>query len=128
MARRDFYSSSAWLKCREGFIASVFGLCNRCKHTGYIVHHKIPITDDNEDDPEITLNWENLEYLCLECHNKEHFGGGITEKGTKFDENGQLISTNTPPYCHTNSVRDRPERALSLNARDVCVTPLPKKE
>lgn len=64
MARRAFYTTDAWKKCREAYIASVFGLCERCGKPGYIVHHKIPITDENEDDPNVTLNFDNLEYLC----------------------------------------------------------------
>ena len=91
MARRPFYDTVAWQKCRDGYIASVFGLCERCGRPGYIVHHKQPITDGNVDDPEITLNWDNLEYLCLECHNREHFGVGPTREDVRFDASGQLI-------------------------------------
>lgn len=91
MARRPFYDSAAWQRCRDGYIASVFGLCERCGRPGYIVHHKQPITDANVDDPEITLNWDNLEYLCLECHNREHFGTEPTREDVRFDASGQLI-------------------------------------
>ena len=41
---------------------------------GYIVHHKSYIDANNIYNPEITLNFENLELLCLDCHNKEHHG------------------------------------------------------
>lgn len=92
MARRDFYTSAAWLRCRDGYIKSVCGLCERCGKPGYIVHHKHHITDDNESDPEVTLNWENLEYLCLECHNKEHFAKASTREDVCFSSDGQLIS------------------------------------
>lgn len=91
MARRPFYDTVAWQRCRDGYIASVFGLCERCGRPGYIVHHKQPITDGNVDDPEITLNWDNLEYLCLECHNREHFGTEPTREDVRFDASGQLI-------------------------------------
>ena len=40
---------------------------------GYIVHHKCYLTPETIKDPSITLNWSNLEYLCHDCHNKEHF-------------------------------------------------------
>ncbi len=91
MARRPFYDTVAWQRCRDGYIASVFGLCERCGRPGYIVHHKQPITDANVDDPNITLNWDNLEYLCLECHNREHFGTEPTREDVCFDAFGQLI-------------------------------------
>lgn len=35
------------------------------------VHHKVPLTADNVKDPEISLNWENLELLCKTCHDQE---------------------------------------------------------
>ena len=36
------------------------------------VHHKIPLTPENIYNPEITLNWDNLELLCSSCHSIEH--------------------------------------------------------
>lgn len=90
---KAFYKSSAWSKCREGYIASVFGLCERCQSPGYIVHHKILLTPSNINDTNITLNWEHLEYLCLDCHNKEHHGSGenVLRVGLRFDANGELV-------------------------------------
>ena len=75
---KRFYKSKAWRECRAGYISSVNGLCERClergRYTpGYIVHHIIYLTPDNINDPDITLNHNNLEYLCHECHNREHF-------------------------------------------------------
>ncbi|SFR15292.1 HNH endonuclease [Desulfoscipio geothermicus] len=87
---KKFYKSKAWLKCREAYIASVFGLCERCPRPGHIVHHKIKLTPENINNPDVTLNWDNLEYLCLNCHNREH-GGASTAEGLRFDENGDLV-------------------------------------
>ena len=75
---KGFYKTAAWLRCRDAYIKSVGGLCERCLAKGlivpgYIVHHKIRLNGFNINDPSITLNWDNLEYLCLDCHNKEHF-------------------------------------------------------
>ena len=88
---KAFYKSKAWLKCREGFIQSKFGLCEKCKRPGHIVHHKIKLTTDNIDDPEITLSWDNLEYLCLECHNTEHGNATPIRDELMFDDYGDLI-------------------------------------
>ena len=96
MARRKFYNSSAWLRCRDGYIKSVFGLCERCGKPGYIVHHKQHIDDNNETDPDITLDWANLEYLCLECHNREHFQKRQTRDDVMFDALGQLVAASPP--------------------------------
>lgn len=70
-----FYKSKAWQKCRAEFLKSKGGLCERCLKQGImkpatVVHHITPITD--ERDPSITLNWNNLEALCRECHEREH--------------------------------------------------------
>lgn len=86
---KAFYHSRAWQQCRDAYIASVYGLCEACSKPGYIVHHKVKLTPDNIHDPAITLNWDNLQYLCLECHNQIH-GGSSTVQGLEFDENGDL--------------------------------------
>ena len=91
---RAFYNSSAWKKCRQSYIDSVFNLCERCGETKrrMIVHHTKYLTRRNINDPNITLNHELLELLCQDCHNREHHGNetGMRE-GFGFDENGNLI-------------------------------------
>lgn len=74
---KGFYKTTAWKRCRAAYIKSVGGLCERCLKDGlivpgYIVHHKCYLTPENITNPNVTLNWDNLEYLCLDCHNKEH--------------------------------------------------------
>lgn len=92
-----FYKSKAWQECRAGYINSVNGLCERCLKRGKykpgkIVHHINYITRNNINDPNVTLNWENLEFCCLECHNLEHHGSGIAVRDdVMFDEDGNLI-------------------------------------
>ena len=81
----QFYSSSAWQKCRKLYRKSVGGLCQEClKHgrieAGVIVHHKIHITPDNINCPEVTLNFENMELLCRKCHGEKH--GAVTKRYT----------------------------------------------
>ena len=39
------------------------------------MHHKIRLTPENINNPEIALNWENLELLCEACHHEEHKNG-----------------------------------------------------
>lgn len=77
-AAKQFYKSQAWAKCRAAYIASVGGLCERCLAKGlivpgYIVHHKCYLNSENINDPSVTLNFDNLEYLCAYHHNAEHF-------------------------------------------------------
>lgn len=92
-----FYNSKEWKKCREAYKKKVNGLCERWLKEGkYVpgdeVHHKIYLTPENINNPEITLNWDNLELLCASCHSKEHNKKqGATQEGLIFDENGDLI-------------------------------------
>lgn len=98
---KKFYKSKEWIKCRNSYISSVYGLCERCEQPGYIVHHKVHLNQSNINDPNVSLNHDNLEYLCLECHNKHHDfereKKPITRDGLKFNENGELIKVSTPP-------------------------------
>jgi len=88
-----FYKSKAWLQCRGGFIQSVYGLCNRCESPGFIVHHKILLTPNNINNVEVTLNWNELEYLCIDCHNKEHMSSHkeVIREGLRFNDKGEVI-------------------------------------
>lgn len=95
---KSFYQSKAWKDCRASYISSVNGLCERCLANGkvkggFIVHHKEHIKPSNIHDPMITLNHENLEYLCLDCHNKEHFKKHeAIREGITIDEEGNVIA------------------------------------
>ena len=83
----EFYNSPAWKKTRKAYKLYRMNMCERCNGIGYFVHHKKYITSKNVNDPNITLNFDNLELLCKDCHNKEHFK---EEFGYEFDEDGQL--------------------------------------
>ena len=92
---KAFYNSKLWEQCRTAYIVSVYGMCERCDKPGYIVHHKIKLMPSNINDPNITLNFDSLEYLCLTCHNEDE----LNEHGNKvhikqryfFDSDGNVI-------------------------------------
>lgn len=74
---KGFYGSRAWKNCRAAYKAYRGGLCERCLakglyNPGVIVHHKIYISPENISNPNITLNWDNLELVCRACHDEEH--------------------------------------------------------
>ena len=74
---KPFYKSSAWLKTREAYAASVGWLCEDCLAKGLIVpgkvvHHRTPLTPQNISDPTVTLDWRNLKLVCQDCHAWEH--------------------------------------------------------
>ena len=96
---KQFYSSKAWQDCRNRYASQARHLCENCMakgiiRPGEIVHHKIPITADNIEHPEITLEFTNLMLLCRDCHAEMHkpYGG----RRYHFDSLGNLI-LNTPP-------------------------------
>ena len=95
-AQVKFYKSKKWLKCRAAYLAGKFYICERCGRPATIVHHKERVTPENVGDPGVTLNPENLEALCLECHNKEHFGTGCTAPGLRFTDDGELVAVQRP--------------------------------
>lgn len=84
-----FYRSQAWKQARFQRIVEANGKCERCGAEGYEVHHLKPLTPENINDPEITLNQMNLILLCKDCHNKEH--QRFKKSGQVFDADGNLI-------------------------------------
>lgn len=86
------YKSKRWQKLRkQKLILDPF--CERCLKKNiysatYFIHHKEYVTDKNYIDDSIFYNIDNLESLCKQCHNKEHFAN---KQEYMFDENGDLI-------------------------------------
>ena len=90
-----FYKGTAWQKVRAQFIADRIskdgGMCQHCHNVpGYIVHHRIELSPANIDDPEISLNPALFEYLCHDCHNKQH-GHFRAARRCVFDDDGNVI-------------------------------------
>lgn len=95
---KSFYNSTRWRKCAKAFAKSKCYICERCgnrnmignpKPDRFIVHHKVMLTPDNINDPMITLNWDNLELLCITCHNAVHNDGHGRE--CLFDADGNPV-------------------------------------
>ena len=58
------------------------------------MHHKITLDESNINNPDITLNYENLSYVCKDCHDRfEGHGVGRAAKGPTviFNEKGEPI-------------------------------------
>lgn len=89
-----FYKSKAWQKCREAYAKSRRGLCELClaegQYTpGVIVHHKTAISPDNITDPQILLDWSNLQLVCRRHHAELH----SNKEGLRYkvDDLGRVI-------------------------------------
>lgn len=94
---KKFYNSKQWIKCRELYKQSVNGLCERCLSKGkYVlgdeVHHKIHLSPNNINNPDITLNWDNLELLCMSCHSIHHMSiYSPLREDVMFNKEGDLV-------------------------------------
>lgn len=89
---KSFYNSSVWKKCSRTYRKSKYNICERCGKPGDIVHHKIYLNPNNIKDPNISLDWNNLELVCIDCHNKEHMNKyNALQDGLRFDSEGNLI-------------------------------------
>ena len=95
-----FYKSKAWRNCRAAYLRSVSGLCEECMKQGIvkpadIVHHKIVLDDEKAKDPEIALNFENLQAVCIDCHNKIHYSKAQPKRYKIVD--GELVIVGDAP-------------------------------
>lgn len=101
-----FYSSKAWQKCRASYMKKVGGLCERCLKKGLytpavIVHHKVWLGPENIGDPSVTMNFDNLEALCRNCHEEEHAEANNRAKSRrkkryKVDRDGHVTAYDGP--------------------------------
>lgn len=89
---RKFYLSVRWEVLRAIKIASVDELCEKCDAIGTETHHKIHLTPDNLNNPEISLNQDNFMLLCNEFHNKE-YGRFECNKEYEFDIDGHVVKS-----------------------------------
>lgn len=87
---KEFYHSKDWTDTRQAYLIAQHYLCERCGEPAKVVHHKHYLTKRNINNADIALNWDNLEALCQDCHNKEHHAAADTRR-YKFDADGNVI-------------------------------------
>ena len=103
----SFYKTKRWKQTRRTYALSKYCLCERCNRPVYlsgvndylpkdkrlkgIVHHREYLNESNYLKDEIAYGFDNLELLCIDCHNEEHMSTDITRKDVMFDEEGNLI-------------------------------------
>ena len=71
---KAFYNSALWKEVREAVLKRDHYLCQTpgCYQTAEEVHHKQHLTPGNIDDPNVTVNMDNLISLCGDCHKAMH--------------------------------------------------------
>ena len=67
---KKFYNSDPWKILKEKRLQDEHYHCERCKKLAVEVHHIKPI--QTEEGWPLRLDYENLEALCVKCHNKHH--------------------------------------------------------
>lgn len=98
---KSFYNSKKWKNARKAYVDNRVkidgGICEKCKSKpGVELHHIEHLTPSNINDPNVTINPENLMLLCKDCHFEEHrkecFSGYTPDKylynGVWFDAMG----------------------------------------
>lgn len=96
----QFYKSTAWERCRAGFLSSKHWECERCGAPATVAHHKVHLSPRNINDPRVTLSWNNLMAVCADCHALLH----RKVQPMRFDANGNPIppgSENPTPHHGT---------------------------
>jgi len=97
--KRKFYDSKQWKQLREEVKKRDNYECQECKRQGkvfidtyeysesakrkkikLVVHH----IKELENYPELALEMDNLETICVDCHNKEH-GRVFERKPNKWE-------------------------------------------
>ena len=68
LTQKQFYRSRPWLRARQGWL-----------------------DDINCNDPEISLNEDNFQYVCLTCHNKEKDPQRATPGRCRYGPNGEIL-------------------------------------
>lgn len=86
----DFYKSKQWIKVRNAKRAISHYTCEKCGMRGQEVHHIIPLTIENYQDPNISLNLDNLMLLCKSCHDAIRSGEAYKREDVTFDEKGNV--------------------------------------
>lgn len=71
---KKFYKSKKWQRVRDYVMKRDSWLCQvpGCYAPAEEVHHKIHLTANNIDDPDISLNPDNLMAICRAHHFEHH--------------------------------------------------------
>ena len=91
---KSFYNSKQWQAVRHEVLRRDTYTCAYCYGRAEEIHHVIPLTPENINDPMISLNPDNLVALCHSCHDKitKGFTGDLQE-GYVFDDEGNVIKS-----------------------------------
>ena len=120
--RKEFYHSQAWQKISKLYLQSKFYICERCGGIAKICHHRNYISDDDvkKQYQSKLYGFENLEALCMECHNKEHFKRASDDsREVIFSSAGDVVGVKTPPVRSLGDEFFQDRREVSFSSEGV---------
>ena len=101
LSRQQFYKSKQWTDFRSVIIAERtaadgFVHCADCGKPilhkyDLIIHHKQELTEANVNDHNISLNPDNVECVCFQCHNKVHERFGYNKSSNQKPVSKQVF-------------------------------------
>lgn len=117
--RKDYLDLAQACKIKSG------GVCAKCGGVFDISelrpHHKVELTLGNIDDVNVTLNPDNIEVLCHDCHNAAHkrFGYAVGAKHVYLVYGSPCAGKTT----YVNSVATRNDLIVDLDKihRAICI-------
>ena len=120
-----FYCRKDYLDLAQAFKIKSGGVCAKCGGVFDISelrpHHKVELTLDNIDDVNVTLNPDNIEVLCHDCHNAAHkrFGYAVGAKRVYLVYGSPCAGKTT----YVNSVATRNDLIVDLDKihRAICI-------
>lgn len=124
---KSFYASSAWINLRLLLINERGNKCEHCKDIiprsrDLIGHHLIELTPENVQDHTISLNPEQIEIVCFDCHNKEHKRFGYQGKKEVYLVYGPPMSGKT---TFVKEQLSRGDIVVDIDALYAAITMLP---
>ena len=93
---KTWYDSPRWRVPRDKYKAKRIeidgGMCELCRdELGYIVDHIKELNEHNFDDINVRLSEDNLQYICLKCHNQKTFKRqAALAEGYYINERGEV--------------------------------------
>lgn len=94
--KRKFYKSTEWQALRIKVLERDNYECQECKRNGYVYTDKhdpdkrkrldVDHIQEIEFHPDLALEIDNLEVLCVKCHNKKHNRFNDNTKQKKWDD------------------------------------------
>lgn len=120
-----FYCHKDYLDLAQACKIKSGGVCAKCGGVFDISelrpHHKVELTLDNIDDVNVTLNPDNIEVLCHDCHNAAHkrFGYAVGVKHVYLVYGSPCAGKTT----YVNSVATRNDLIVDLDKihRAICI-------